>query len=94
MPGRAGSRTRQPAPATAGARAGSWLGGTIEQSAYLGTSISYQVRTDGGQRIVVTVPRTQDRLRRARSVDVRWRSEDALVLGGPATSGDEKEEPR
>ena len=75
-----------------GPAAGSWLRGAIEQSAYLGTSISYQVRTAGGARIVASVPRAQDRIAAGTPVVVRWRSEDALVLPGPAMSGDDKEE--
>jgi ABC-type Fe3+/spermidine/putrescine transport system ATPase subunit len=85
---------RGDAAAGEGAAAGSWLRGTIEQSAYLGASISYQVRTDGGQRVVATVPRTQGRIATGTPVEVRWRWEDALVLGGPAMSEDEKEELR
>ena len=77
-----------------GPAAGSWLHGTIEQSAYLGTSISYQVRADGGQQVVATVPRTQGRIATGTPVQIRWRSEDALVLGGPTMTGNEKEEPR
>jgi spermidine/putrescine transport system ATP-binding protein len=81
-------------PAAAGGRAGSWLGGTIEQAAYLGTSISYQVRADRGPRIVATVPRTQDRIAAGTPVDIRWRPEDVLVLEGPVRSGNEEEELR
>jgi len=77
-----------------GGGTGSWLRGIVEQSAYLGTSISYQVRTDGGRRVVATVPRTQDRLASGTPVEARWRSEDSLVVGAPALSGNEKEEPR
>ena len=87
-------RVAPDAVAGEGAAAGSWLRGTIEQSAYLGTSISYQVRTDGGQRVVASVPRTHGRLATGTPVEVRWRSDDALVLGGPALSGNEKEESR
>jgi spermidine/putrescine transport system ATP-binding protein len=77
-----------------GANAGSWLRGMIEQSAYLGTSISYQVRTDGGPRVVASVPRMHGRLATGTPVEVRWRSADALVLGRQAMSGSNKEEPR
>jgi spermidine/putrescine transport system ATP-binding protein len=70
------------------------LRGTIEQSAYLGTSISYQVRTNGGRRVVATVPRGRDRLAAGTPVEVRWRSEDVLVLGGPAIPRYTKEEQR
>jgi spermidine/putrescine transport system ATP-binding protein len=73
---------------------GSWLRGTVEQSSYLGTSISYQVRSDGGPRVAVTVPRTHGRLAAGTLVEIRWRSEDALVLDGPASPMDGKEEPR
>jgi spermidine/putrescine transport system ATP-binding protein len=91
--------TPRPAPDAApgegeGAGAGSLLRGTIEQSAYLGTSISYQVRTEGGERVVATVPRTQGRLVAGTPVEIRWQSGDALVLGGPAASGNEKEQLR
>jgi spermidine/putrescine transport system ATP-binding protein len=74
--------------------AGSWLRGTIEQSAYLGTSINYQVRMDVGQRVVASVPRTQGRISAGTSVVIRWRSEDTLVLGRPAGPENEQEEPR
>jgi ABC-type Fe3+/spermidine/putrescine transport system ATPase subunit len=88
------ARTGAGAPVGGEAAGGSWLRGTIEQSAYLGTSISYQVRASGGQRLVATVPRTQGRLAAGLPVDIRWRTDDALVLGGPATSAEPKEELR
>jgi len=59
-----------------------WIHGTIEQSAYLGTAISYQVLSSGGERIVANVPRTQARLPAGTSVGMRWRQGDALVLVG------------
>jgi spermidine/putrescine transport system ATP-binding protein len=74
--------------------AGSWLRGTIEQSAYLGTSINYQVRMDVGQRVVASVPRTHGRISAGTPVVIRWRSEDTLVLGRPAGPENEQEEPR
>jgi spermidine/putrescine transport system ATP-binding protein len=81
-------------PAAAGDAAGSWLRGTVEQSAYLGTSISYQVRMDVGQRVVASVPRTQGRISAGTPVEIRWRPEDTLVLGRPAEPENEQEEPR
>ena len=80
--------------ATAGGSlaAASWLPGRVEQSAYLGTSISYQVRTDGGTRLVASVPRSHDRIAAGTPVEVRWRSEDVLVLPGSTMSGGDKEE--
>ena len=79
----------------AGDAAASWLRGTVEQSAYLGTSISYQVRTEGGQRVVASVPHTQGRYAAGTAVVVRWHPVDALVLEDPTTSGDgDKEDAR
>jgi spermidine/putrescine transport system ATP-binding protein len=85
-----------PAPdADAGAASGgSWLRGTIDQSAYLGTSISYQVRTDDGSRVVASVPHTHGRIAPGTAVEIRWRTDDALVLAGPALSEHQEEEPR
>jgi len=75
--------------------AGSWLRGTVEQSAYLGTSVNYQVRTEGGQRVVASVPHTQGRLAAGTAVVVGWQSEDALILADPTIPEDsDKEEPR
>jgi spermidine/putrescine transport system ATP-binding protein len=74
--------------------AGCWLRGRIELSAYHGTSISYQVRTESGRQVAATVPRTQRRLATGTPVEIRWRSDDALVLGVPVISGDQKEELR
>ena len=81
-------------PAAADDAAGSWLRGTVEQSAYLGTSVNYQVRMDVGQRVVASVPRTQGRISAGTPVMIRWRSEDTLVLGRPAGPENEQEEPR
>jgi spermidine/putrescine transport system ATP-binding protein len=78
----------------ADAAAACWLLGTVEQSAYLGTSISYQVRMDAGQRVVASVPRTQDRYAAGTPVVIRWRSEDTLVLELPAGPENEQEELR
>jgi len=81
-------------PGAADDPAGSWLRGTVEQSAYLGTSINYQVRIDVGQRVVASVPRTQGRISAGTPVEIRWRPEDTLVLGRPAGPENEQEEPR
>jgi spermidine/putrescine transport system ATP-binding protein len=77
-----------------GGGTGSWLRGIVEQSAYLGTSISYQVRMDVGQRVVASVPRTQGRISAGTPVEIRWRPEDTLVLGRPAEPENAQEEPR
>jgi len=83
-----------PTEAPAAATGWSWPRGTVELAAYLGTSISYQVRTESGQRVVAVIPRMEGRIATGTHVEVRWRSHDALVLGGPAVSGKEREEPR
>jgi len=56
------------------------LHGRIDQSAYLGTSISYIVRTDGGQLLSSVCPRTAERLAPGDRVDITWRPADALAL--------------
>jgi spermidine/putrescine transport system ATP-binding protein len=56
------------------------LRGRIEQSAYLGTSINYLVRTAGGLPIAAVVPRSAGRMATGCDVGVQWRIQDALVL--------------
>ncbi len=56
----------------------------IEQAAYLGTTISYQVRTTGGLGLTVLAPKTGVRLPVGSEVAVAWSPSEALVLGhGP-----------
>jgi len=59
------------------------LHGRIEQSAYLGTSVSHLVRTDGGGLVATIVPKTADRLATGASVELRWRPSEVLVLSEP-----------
>jgi spermidine/putrescine transport system ATP-binding protein len=59
------------------------LRGRIEQSAYLGTSVSHLVRTDGGRLVATVVPKTADRLATGQSVELRWRPSDVLILSEP-----------
>ena len=57
---------------------------TVEQAAYLGTTISYQVRTAGGLALTVLAPKTGLRLPVGSEVAVTWSPSEALVLGrGP-----------
>jgi spermidine/putrescine transport system ATP-binding protein len=79
-------------PGDAGDDAGGWLHGTVEQSAYLGTAITYQVRTEGGQRVVASLPRSEERLTAGTAVVIRWHPEDALVLEAAAAPGDDTKE--
>ena len=57
----------------------------VEQAAYLGTNVSYQLRTTGGTGLTVLAPKTGIRLPVGSDVAVAWDAADALVLGrGPA----------
>jgi spermidine/putrescine transport system ATP-binding protein len=69
---------------------------TVEQAAYLGTTISYQLRTDGGLALTVLSPKTGIRLPVGSDVAVSWSPSEALVLGrGPGEAqNDPEEEPR
>jgi spermidine/putrescine transport system ATP-binding protein len=67
---------------------------SVEQAAYLGTTVSYIVRTPGGTSLTVLVPKTGARLPVGSSVTVSWDPANALVLGrGPATAAAEEERP-
>jgi spermidine/putrescine transport system ATP-binding protein len=67
--------------------------GTVEQAAYLGTTISYQVRTPGGLSMTVLTPKTGIRLPVGSDVAVTWSPSEALVLGrGPLDAQQHLEE--
>ena len=66
--------------------------GAVEQAAYLGTTISYQIRTPGGLALSVLTPKTGIRLPVGSDVAVTWSPSEALVLGGGP--GRPEEEPR
>ena len=59
----------------------------VEQAAYLGGSVQYQVRTRGGLSITALAPKTGFRLPVGSAVDVGWPSSEALVLGPTAKPG-------
>jgi spermidine/putrescine transport system ATP-binding protein len=63
--------------------------GTVEQVAYLGSNVQYQVRTRGGLVITALVPKTGERLLVGNDVDVIWSPEDALVLAGRSDGEEE-----
>jgi spermidine/putrescine transport system ATP-binding protein len=68
---------------------------TVEQAAYLGTTISYQLRTAGGLALTVLSSKTGLRLPVGSDVAVSWSPSEALVLGGvPAVSTEHLEEDR
>ncbi len=56
------------------------LNATVRQSAYLGTSVSHQVRTDGGLDLTVVVPRGAGRHVVGDRVAVGWAPASVLVL--------------
>ncbi|MCJ7712612.1 MAG: ABC transporter ATP-binding protein [Chloroflexi bacterium] len=56
------------------------LRGRVLQSAYLGTSVSHQVRTDGGLVLSVVVPRSVERPAQGDRVRLVWELPDVLVI--------------
>lgn len=67
--------------------------GVVDQAAYLGNTVSYQIRTPGGTTMTVLAPKNGARLASGSEIGMTWATEDALVLGGGPTP-DAKEEPR
>ena len=64
---------------------GGWaIHGTIEQAAYLGATVQYQVRSRGGLALTVLSPRTEARRSVGDPVVVSWLPDEALVLGDRA----------
>ena len=64
---------------------------TVEQAAYLGSTISYQLRTAGGLGLTVQAPKSGVRHPVGSEVAVTWSSSEALVLGnGPVRSEEER----
>ena len=65
----------------------------VEQIAYLGTTISYQLRTAGGLALTVFTPKSGIRLPVDSDVAVSWAPSEALVLGrGPVPIPDAPQE--
>src|SRR3954454_24792857 len=64
---------------------------TVEQVAYLGSTISYRLRTAGGLGLTVESPKAGIRLPVGSEVAVTWSPGEALVLGrGPAVISEEE----
>ncbi len=63
---------------------------TVLQSAYLGTSVSHQVRTTPGSLITVLTPRTGERPAIGDTVHLAWRPADALAIA--RSTGPDQEE--
>jgi spermidine/putrescine transport system ATP-binding protein len=63
---------------------------TVEQVAYLGSTISYRLRTAGGLGLTVESPKAGIRLPVGSEVAVTWSPAEALVLGrGPVVTSEE-----
>ena len=70
------------------------LRGRVLQSAYLGTSVSHQVRSDGGLVLTVVVPRSAERPSPGDRVRLGWDPSDVLVLErAPVVQKQEEERP-
>jgi spermidine/putrescine transport system ATP-binding protein len=66
------------------AGSGEPLRAQVEQVAYLGGSVQYQVRTQGGLGITVVAPKAGERHPVGSEVEIAWPPAEALVLGaGP-----------
>jgi spermidine/putrescine transport system ATP-binding protein len=68
------------------------LRGHVLQSAYLGTSVSHQVRTDGGIVLTVVVPRSEKRPSQGDRVRLSWDPSDVLVLERGAMAQTQEED--
>ncbi len=68
-----------------------WLGGTVEQVAYLGSAVQYRVRTGGGQAISVLAGRHEARLERGDDVELTWSPTEALVLDETSAPEEERQ---
>ena len=69
---------------------GGWaIHGTIEQAAYLGATVQYQVRSRGGLALTALSPRTEARRSVGDPVVVSWLPDEALVLGDRAAALEE-----
>ena len=62
------------------------IASVVEQVAYLGSTVQYHVRTEGGIAMTTIAPKSGWRHPIGSAVDLAWPPEDALVLtGDPAT---------
>jgi spermidine/putrescine transport system ATP-binding protein len=65
--------------------------GSVEQAAYLGTNVTYLIRSTGGLALTVLAPKTGIRLPVGSDVAVSWPPSEALVLGGGPVTAEEEE---
>ena len=66
------------------------LGGTVEQVAYLGAAVQYQVRTGGGLMMSVLAGKNGSRFARGDEVELAWSPAEALVLGDRSAGLEER----
>jgi spermidine/putrescine transport system ATP-binding protein len=66
---------------TNGAAAASELQATVQQSAYLGATVQYQLVTTRGVALTALAPKSATRLDTGQAVTVTWPAAEALVLG-------------
>jgi spermidine/putrescine transport system ATP-binding protein len=57
--------------------------GRIEQVAYLGPAVQYQIHSQGGAIVIALAPKTGRRFAVGDDVEVRWAPDDALVVSQP-----------
>ena len=65
---------------------GSAIAATIEQVAYLGAAVQYQIRTHGGLGLTVLAGKTGPRFESGHSVRLAWIPAEALVIGDRSTA--------
>jgi spermidine/putrescine transport system ATP-binding protein len=66
------------------------LDGTVEQVAYLGAAVQYQVRTGGGLMMTVLAAKNGSRFARGDEVGLAWSPAEALVLGDRSAGKEER----
>jgi spermidine/putrescine transport system ATP-binding protein len=59
---------------------GRQIRGIVEQSAYLGNFVTYQVATDGGLSLSALAPRSEQRAAVGSPVTLEWAAADSLVV--------------
>jgi spermidine/putrescine transport system ATP-binding protein len=69
------------------------LDAVVLQSAYLGVSVSYQVRIKSGMTLQIVVPRSQQRLEIGDVARAGWNAADAMLLPRPVTEEPVEEKP-
>jgi spermidine/putrescine transport system ATP-binding protein len=63
------------------------IAGRIEQTAYLGATVQYRIRSAGGLGLTVVVSKSGPRLPIGADVAVSWAPEEALVVRGDGSAG-------